>query len=71
MRILLDAAKVHEWFKPDGAFPASALKGFENKLGMNVSEALHLCLRVGLHLVLMCSQSISHYLLKNSQNSMS
>ncbi|CAE7446296.1 unnamed protein product [Symbiodinium natans] len=36
----VDATSVHEWFKPDGAFPASALKGFENKLGMNVSEAL-------------------------------
>ena len=38
--------KVHQWFKPDGAFQASTLKRFEDKLGMNVSEALSLGLRV-------------------------
>jgi len=36
----VDATSVTEWFKEGGAFPASALKGFEEKLGMNVSEAL-------------------------------
>ncbi|CAE7844807.1 unnamed protein product [Symbiodinium necroappetens] len=36
----VDATSVSEWFKEGGAFPSSALKGFEAKLGMNVSEAL-------------------------------
>ncbi|CAE7823829.1 unnamed protein product, partial [Symbiodinium sp. CCMP2456] len=36
----VDATSVSEWFKEGGAFPASAITGFEDKLGMNVSEAL-------------------------------
>ena len=42
-------SKVSEWFKEGGALLSSVLKGFEAKLGMNVSEALTLvssCLRV-------------------------
>lgn len=36
----VDATSVKEWFKEGGAFPASSWKRFEEKLGMNVSEAL-------------------------------
>ncbi|CAJ1431199.1 unnamed protein product [Effrenium voratum] len=36
----VDATSVTEWFKPGGAFPAEGLASFEEKLGMNISEAL-------------------------------
>jgi len=36
----VDATSVKEWFKEGGAFPPSSWKRFEEKLGMNVSEAL-------------------------------